>query len=523
MNNSSSPLDKSELPQLPESMWRQSIDLPSFSKLNKDIDTEVAVIGAGITGITTAYLLVKAGIKVCILETGTILDGTTGYTTAKITSQHGLIYDNLIKYFGQEGARLYFEANEKARSFISQTIHEHNISCQFQQQPAYLYADSDEQLEKLRNEWSAYEQLELPGEWVDDLPVPGLAKGAILMPDQAQFHPLQYLKTLLEYITQHGGKVYEDTTIEDKVEDIEDNKLHLQTSNGHSITCRYAVSASHFPFSDGGGLYFTRLHADRSYVVAIEPKTPLSKGIYINCGDPKRSLRSAEYNGKQLILVGGESHQTGKSDCTITRYEELEQFGQQLFGIKSIPFRWSAQDLATIDGIPYIGSITSRHPYVYVATGYGKWGMTSGTLAALIISDLIQGQKNRYAELFTPSRFKANPGIKNLAVQNAEVAAEWITGKIEKIYLKAEDLVPGQGAVVSHRGKRAGAYRDDKGIVHLVDTTCTHLGCELEWNSAERSWDCPCHGSRFNYRGAVIEGPATKNLTPLKLQYKDSE
>ncbi|MNW50039.1 Gamma-glutamylputrescine oxidoreductase [compost metagenome] len=523
MNNSPSPSEKSELPQLPESMWRQSIDLPAYPKLKSDIETDVAIVGAGITGITTAYLLVKAGLKVTILETGSILDGTTGYTTAKITSQHGLIYDNLIRYFGEEAARLYFDANEDALAFISNTIHELNIDCQLEQQPAYLYADSDEQLEKLRLEWSAYEKLGLPGEWVKDLSIADLAKDAIRMPNQAQFHPLQYLERLLEFITQHGGVLYENTTLEDKVEDVEDNKLRLLTSDGHSIICRHAVSASHFPFSDGGGLYFTRLHAERSYVVAIEPETPLPKGMYINCGDQKRSLRSAEHNGKEIILVGGESHKTGKSECTIKHYEELEKFGRELFGIKSIPYRWSAQDLVTIDGIPYIGPITSRHPNVYVATGYGKWGMTSSTVAAQIISDLILGKDNRYVDLFTPSRFKANPGIKNFVVQNAEVAAELVSGKIEKIYLKAEDLVPGQGAVVSHRGKRAGAYRDHDGLVHLVDTTCTHLGCELEWNSGELSWDCPCHGSRFDYKGSVMEGPAIKNLTPLKLQYGDSD
>lgn len=518
MNNHSSSENKFELPQFPQSMWRHTTSLPSYPTLEQDIETDVAIVGAGITGITTAYLLIKAGLRVTILETGNILDGTTGYTTAKITAQHGLIYDNLIRYFGEEGARLYFDANKEALSFIASTVREHGIDCQFKEQPSYLYADSDQQLEKLHREWLAYDKLKLPGEWVKELPIPVEAKGAIVMPGQAQFHPLEYLVKLVNYITEHGAVIYENTTLENKVEDIGEGKLRLRTSGEHYISCRYAVSASHFPFSDGGGLYFTRVHPERSYVIAAETDTPLGEGMYINCGDPKRSLRSAELNGKKVILIGGESHKTGKSDCTIKRYEDLEKFGNEHFGIQSIPYRWSAQDLVTIDGVPYIGPITSSHPNMFVATGFGKWGMTSSTLSAHLITDLILDKDNRYAGLFTPSRFKANPGIKNLTVQNADVAKEWVTGKIETIYLKPDDLVPGQGAVVKHRGKRAGAYRDDKGLIYMVDTTCTHLGCEVEWNSAELSWDCPCHGSRFDYKGFVIEGPATDNLTTLHRQ-----
>lgn len=511
------------LPRYPESLWRETSSFPSFPALKEDIQADVLIAGAGITGITSAYLLVKAGYKVAVVDAGKILDGTTGYTTAKVTAQHGLIYDQLISHFGEEGARLYFEANRDALRFIGETVREHDIDCGFTKEDAYLYADSDDQLQQLEKEWAAYEKLNLPGEWCDTIPLPIVVKGSVKMPDQARFHPLQYLNTLVDYVVKHGGDFYENTTMADSAEETGDGKLLLKTESGVTITCRSAISASHFPFYDGGGLYFTRLHADRSYVVAIEPETPYAGGMYINCGNPKRSLRAAELDGKEVILVGGESHKTGQSDCTIKHYEELEKFGGMTFGAKSVPYRWSAQDLATIDQVPYIGPITASHPHIFVATGFGKWGMTSGTLSALLISDLIQGKDSRYAELFTPSRFKANPGIKNLVVQNANVAKELVSGKVDIVHRKVEDLMPDQGAAVKHLGKKAGAYRDPEGNIYLVDTTCTHMGCECKWNPAERSWDCPCHGSRFDYTGAVIEGPATEDLPRLSPQYGSRE
>ncbi|WP_339157883.1 FAD-dependent oxidoreductase [Paenibacillus sp. FSL W8-0186] len=504
-----------ELPRYPQSMWRDTTNLPSFPRLQEDIETDVAIIGAGITGITTAYLLCKAGFKVAVVDAAEILDGTTGFTTAKITAQHGLIYDKLRKHFGDKEARLYYEANEEALSFIRSTVEEHQIDCQLQQQDAYLYADSEEQAEQLRKEWEAYEQLGLPGEWCDTLPIPIQVYGAIRMKNQAQFHPLHYLRNLVEYVVSHGGTLYENTTLEDAADHTRDGRRQLTTEGGHKITCQYAISASHFPFYDGGGFYFTRLHAERSYVVAIEPEIPLEQGMYINCGDPKRSLRSALLNDEQVILVGGESHKTGKGECTFKHYEELEKFGGKLFGAKRIPYRWSTQDLVTIDEIPYIGAITANEDKVLVATGFAKWGMTNGTAAALMFRDLIMGHGNKYTDLYTPSRFKVNPGMKNFTVQNADVAKEWVSGKVELIRRKAEDLKNDEGGVVRHLGKRAGGYKDKEGRLYIVDTTCTHLGCEVEWNEAERSWDCPCHGSRFNYEGKVLEGPATESLPLL--------
>ncbi|GIP21856.1 FAD-dependent oxidoreductase [Paenibacillus sp. J22TS3] len=512
MNSSIPP--HSELPRFPESMWRSTAQLPTYDKLKETIYTDVAIIGAGISGITTAYLLAKEGLKVALVEMNRVLEGTTGYTTAKITTQHGVFYDKLISHFGEEQARLYHDGNYEALEFIRQTVTEHGIDCQLEKQDAYLYAESEESLGKLQKEWEAYEKLGIPGEWVESIPVPLTVHGAIKVSNQAQFHPLQYLRFMLEFIEKQGGAIYEQTTLDGQIEE-ESGVLHLNTSEGYTIKCNHAVAATHFPFCDKEGLFFARLHADRSYVVAIEPETSYSGGMYINAGTPSRSLRSAKLDGKEVILVGGEGHKTGQGICTIQYYERLEQFGGELLGAKRIPYRWSAQDLITVDNVPYIGRLNGWHPNIYVATGFGKWGMTNGTLSALINRDLILGRENRYAELFSPSRFKANPGIKNLIVENSNVAKELIAGKVDIVHRKAQDLQNDEGSIVRHLGQKAAAYRDKDGTLYVVDSTCTHMGCEVSWNEGERTWDCPCHGSRFDHKGAVIEGPAKEPLKSL--------
>lgn len=504
-----------ELPQFPESLWLGSTELPSFPALAEDHVTDVAIVGAGITGITTAYLLAKAGYKVTLLEAGTIFSGTTGFTSAKISAQHGMIYNDLLKHFGEEQAWLYYKSNSEAMDWMISTAEELDISCGMKREPAYLYADMEDEktLKQLKAEFEAYQKLGIPGEWLDRVSLPLRAGGAIMLPDQARFHPLHYLKGLLQVVLEKGGKVYEHTMIGEKVDT--DGSLTLYTEGSNfKISCRHAVSASHFPFYDGGSLYFSRLHAERSYCLAVETEADYEGGMYLSASEPTRSLRAVEWGDRKLVIVGGNNHKTGQGICTFGHYEDLERFAGELLGIRSIPFRWSTQDLITLDRVPYIGK-RAEDEEIYIATGFAKWGMTNGTLAARLITDGITGSSNPYTELYDPSRFKANPGIKNFIVQNFSVAKELISGKVEIIHKKTQELGPDEGAVVFHDGKRVGGYRDPEGKLHLVDRTCTHMGCECEWNDGERSWDCPCHGSRFSYEGEVIEGPATVPLKKL--------
>lgn len=424
------------LPQFPQSLWRDSIDLPSFPKLTEDLVTDVAIVGAGITGITAGYLLANAGYKVTLLEAGEIFAGTTGFTSAKISAQHGMIYDDLLKHFGEEQARLYYSSNTEAMEWIISTAEELNLSCGITREDAFLYADNsdDKTLKQLEAEFNAYEKLGLPGQWLDNVSLPLMAGGAIKLPGQARFHPLQYLQGLLQVILDKGGTVYEHTMIGEKVD--KDGGLTLYTEGEKlKIKCRHAISASHFPFYDGGALYFSRLHAERSYCLAIQPETDYEGGMYLSAGDPTRSLRAVEWGGQRLVIVGGDNHKTGQGICTFGHYENLELFAGELLGIKSIPYRWSAQDLITLDRVPYIGKVSGEEE-IYIATGYRKWGMTSGTLAARMITDQILRKHTPYSDLYDPSRFKANPSIKNFIVQNTNVAKELIAGKVEIVHKK---------------------------------------------------------------------------------------
>ena len=317
----------------------------------------------------------------------------------------------------------------------------------------------------------------------------------------------------MQAIIEQGGQIYEHTAAL-SVE--QERPAVVATDGGHRITCSYVAACTHYPFYDGMGFYFARMHPERSYVLAVKTKKEFPGGMYISAEQPKRSLRSLVAGDDNWVLLGGESHKTGQGICTIDYYEALQAFGEQTFGIEAIHYRWSAQDLVTLDKLPFIGHLTSGKPHILVATGFRKWGMTTGTAAALLIDKLVAGEDSPYESLFAPSRFPADPSLKTLITQNANVAQHLIAGKLEMVHRRPSDLGKDEGGVVSVHGKRAGAYRNGQDELYIVDTTCTHMGCEVEWNEAERTWDCPCHGSRFSYAGEVMEGPAKKPLKRIE-------
>lgn len=508
----------SKLPKIPEPYWRDTVQLPTHQKLAKNLNVDVAIVGGGITGITAAYLLSKEGLNVALADSDVLLNGTTGHTTAKITVQHDIIYDELIQHFGAEQAKHYYEANLSGLEFIRETVNEKNIECDFTTEDAILYAVSDESMKKLIKEKEAYEKLGIPFEFTDKIPLDIEMQGALIVKNQAQFHPLKYLHTLVQEMSQAGVQIFEKTVIID-VKGTEDEPK-LITNEGFEITCQHVISASHFPFFDGNGFYFARMYADRSYVVSAKTSKPYPGGMFLSVDEPKRSLRSANDSGETVVIIGGEGHKTGQVKDTARLYENLEAFGETVFGLKEITHKWSAQDLFTLDKVPYIGNLTSNHKNIYTATGFHKWGMTNGTFAALMLRDLIVKKESLYLDLFTPSRFQSDPSVKEFLKQNADVAKHLISGKINPPSKRPQDLKANEGSPVMFQGKRAGAYKDEKGVLHLVDTTCTHLGCEVEWNNGDRTWDCPCHGSRFSYSGDVIEGPADKPLKVLDAELK---
>ncbi|OCT10973.1 (2Fe-2S)-binding protein [Paenibacillus pectinilyticus] len=503
------------LPQFPQSYWLDSVDqIPQFPSLTADLKTDVAVIGAGITGITTAYLLAKRGVKVVVLNAGRILGGTTGHTTAKVTTQHGLIYHEFLSHFGEEKTRLYYEANNEALSLIKNTVNELGIDCQFTEEDAYVYTSDEAYLNQLQDEYLAYGNLQIAADYLESNPLPFATKAAIRIRAQARFNPVPYLLRLIQEITQMGGQIFEGTTV---VGATHEKPSTVKTKQGAQVTCDYVVTASHYPFNDIKGAYFTRLHAEKSYVIAARTEKTFPEGMYINAEQPSRSLRAVTIDGEPAVLIGGEGHKTGQGLCTHQYYENLQKFGEETFGLKEILYRWSAQDVFTLDKMPYIGRQFNDVPHLLMATGYRKWGMTNSMVAAMLNTKLIVGEQSPYEEVFTPHRFHADPSVKTFVMQNANVAKHFVAGKFDLQHKQPEELSTDEGSVVSVGGKRAGAYRDTSGELHVVDTTCTHLGCEVEWNDAERTWDCPCHGSRYSYQGDVIEGPAKKALTKLSL------
>ncbi len=502
------------MPQFPESYW-QEVSLPSSDTLTKDISVDVAIVGGGITGITAGYLLKKEGLNVAILEAGKLLNGTTGHTTAKVTAQHGLIYDELIAHFGEEKAKFYYQSADSSLRFIKNLIQEKNIDCDFSEEDAYIYATTDKYANKIKQESEAYKKLGIDGELHTSIPFDISIKQALSMKRQAQFHPLKYLKQLALDFIEAGGLIYEQTTATDIEE--ENDIPKIITRDGYKVTCKQVIISSHFPFFDKEGMYFARMYPERSYVIAVKTDNEYPGGMYVSVDSPIRSLRYTPVNGEPLILIGGENHQTGQGPDTLTHYQELETFAEKTLGIKEYAYRWSTQDLITLDKLPFIGPITAQKPNILVATGYRKWGMTNGTTAAILLADTILKKDNPYQDLFSPTRSnKADPTLKKFISINADVAGHLLKGKLQYLPTNPNELQNDEGAAIMFNGERAGAYRDQHGKLHIVDTTCTHLGCECEWNHGDRTWDCPCHGSRYSYDGEVIEGPTNKPLRRIE-------
>ncbi|MBD8071555.1 FAD-dependent oxidoreductase [Bacillus sp. PS06] len=498
-----------KLPESIEPFWREGLNIPEFPKLEKDLEVDVVIVGGGITGLTSAYVLVNEGLKVAVIEANKLVNGTSGHTTAKITAQHDLIYDEFIQHFGRSKARLYYEANIEALQFIKKTVEEHQIDCDFKEQDAYLYSTTDEYAEKIKTEAKAYKTLGIDGGIIDQIPFDIKVKNALVMKNQAQFHPVKYLAHLIKLITDKGGLIFEET-VAVNVETGE--KPTVITRDGKRATGGFVIACSHFPFFEGLGLYSTRMYADRSYVVAVKANTTYPEGMYLSVDQPSRSLRSASNNGEEVIIIGGGGHKTGQATDTMKEYNHLADFSEQVFEVKEMVNRWSAQDLTTLDKVPYIGELTTNEPNILVGTGYRKWGMTSSTVAALLFRDIILKRQNNYRDLYSPSRFYADPSLKNFLLTNMDVAKHLIKGKMDIPQKSVDDIPNGEAAVISFNGHRKGAFKDEEGKVFIVDTTCTHVGCEVAWNNGEKTWDCPCHGSRFSYTGEVIEGPAEKPL-----------
>ena len=474
-----------------ESIWSQTCRLRQREALPGDMKTDIAVIGAGMAGILIASALQEAGRRVIVLEAERIAGGQTRNTTAKLTCQHGLLYEKLIRTLGEEKARQYAQANAAALMEYRRIIADRNIDCDLEQRDAWVYGSNAAQLWK---EAEAAAALGLPATFVEETKLPFPTAGAVRFANQAQFHPLKFLQAISEPLT-----IYENTS----VQSVEENQII--TTRGR-VQAEQIVFACHYPFVNFPGMYFARMHQERSYVIALENAAPMD-GMWIGAEQGAYSFR----NYGPLLLLGGGGHRCGENSAG-GRYDLLRQQAAQWFPGSREVAHWSAQDCVTADSVPYIGPYAASRPNWFVATGFQKWGMTSSMVAAMLLRDRICGKENPWAEVFDPGRFdektltglaqESGQAVKGLAKQLFQIPAE-----------AARELPPGHGGIVFWKGKKLGVYKDESGALWPVDIRCPHLGCQLEWNPDERSWDCPCHGSRFDYRGKLISGPAQENIT----------
>jgi glycine/D-amino acid oxidase-like deaminating enzyme/nitrite reductase/ring-hydroxylating ferredoxin subunit len=500
--------DRPTLPGDARSLWIETGPAPGYPQLDERVSVDVVVIGAGIAGLTSAYLLKRSGKTVAVVDSKAILHGATGYTTAKITSLHHLIYADLIAKHGEDRARLYGEAQEAALRFIGETAETAGIACEWQAQDAFTYTEDPSEVDKLRAEVDAAKRLGLPAEFTRDCGLPFGVAGAVRFREQAQFHPRKFLVGLAETLPGDGSYLFENTRATGFSRD--DGVVVVQTDRG-DLSATDVIVATHLPIFDGG-MFFAKAHPQRSYCVTARYPQGLD-GMYISVGGSTRSLRGAPYEDSSLLLVGGEGHKTGQDLHNEDRYLALEDYARERFGVTDFVHRWSTHDYVPVDRIPYVGKLSRAHEDVFVATGFGKWGMTNGVVAAMILSDQILGRQNPWAHVFDSKRIALVASVKEFIQENAGVAKLFVGDRVNHPQkTTAEELAPGEGGIVTVGGKKAAAYRDEAGALHAFSHVCTHLGCHLRWNPAETSFDCPCHGSRFDTEGKVIQGPAVRDL-----------
>lgn len=473
-----------------ESIWSKTFEIKQCPPLEGDIQADVAVIGAGMAGILTAWQLERAGVHAVVLEADRIGGGQTENTTAKITAQHGMFCHAFLEKKGEETARSYAQANKAAVEEYKRIIRQEKIDCDFQMCDAYVYsADGD----LLRREVEAAKRLGIAASLEKNLEIPVSCAGAVCFPEQAQFHPLKFLSALADQLA-----VYENTPVK------EVEGTLVKTAFG-SVKAKKVVIATHFPFINFPGMYFARMHQERSYVLALEHAGEL-RGMYIGDGSDTLSFRQYQ----DYILFGGQAHRTGKSREG-GRYRALKEAAAELFPGSAVAACWSAQDCITTDSVPFIGQYAADRPDWLVATGFQKWGMSSSMAAAMLLRDRICGIENPYAEAFEPARFSTEDFPK--LMKEGGQAVKGLTKRF--FHLPGETvarLERGHGAVVETPQGKAGVYKTEEGEIHQVDIVCPHLGCELSWNPDERSWDCPCHGSRFDWEGNLLDGPAQEGI-----------
>lgn len=486
-----------------ESIWSASVVLPERPALTRDISTEAAVIGGGLVGILTALLLAERGVETVVLEANRIGSGQTRNTTAKLTVQHELIYDRLIQDFGLRKARQYAEANTKALAEYRRIIAEREIDCDFFDCRSFLYTKGE--IRALEREAEAAHRVGLEAELTTETELPFRISAALAYEGQAAFNPMKFLAGVSEGLT-----VFEHT----KVKRVEGKLL---VCDGAQVRAKHVVFAAHFPFVNVPGYYFAKMHQGREYVIALENAAEF-QNTYVGIDPDGLTFR----NDGAVTLVGGGGHRTGENSKG-GQYRMLRRAAAGLWPESRETRHWSAQDCMTPDGVPYIGRFSRARPDWYVCTGFNRWGMTSAMVSALLVSGMITGERPSFAGVFSPQRQTTPPAAKSI-LKNGLQAVKGLGRTVFKLPEEnIRDLPKGHGGVVEYEGGKFGVYKDEEDVCHIVDIRCPHLGCMLEWNPDDKSWDCPCHGSRFDIQGRLLDNPAQEDVCAQQSPAKAEE
>jgi len=486
----------------PLSLWLATTGATDFPVLHGTVEVDVAVIGGGIAGLTAALALKRSGRSVAVLEAGRIGTGVTGHTTGKVTSLHRLAYTDLQRSHGTSAARVYGAANQAALEHIGRTVAAEDLSCGFRRVANYTFAAGPDALPEVRAEAGLAATLGLPSTFTTDVPLPFPVAGAVRFDGQAQIHAVQYLQGLAGKVDGGGSFVFERTRAVDLREG---TPVTVAAATG-TVLAGDAIVATNVPFGDHGR-FESLCRPHRSYIVAAPVDTPPLDATFISADEPMHSLLTVRLDGTTYLLVGGGGHPADEQVDPAPRHAALARYARSHFRAGSVSYRWSTQDALPQDGLPYAGPLNPDSRHAFVITGLRKWGLTNGTAAALALADLLNGTPNAWAALFDSNRAPRRP-----TAQAAPRAGDSVSHTDSAA--RAADLAPGDGTVLDADGTSTACYRDEAGHVHAVSAVCTHLGCTVGFNRADRTWDCPCHGSRFDVDGKVIQGPATEDLPP---------
>src|SRR6185369_12314174 len=501
--------------QATTSIWMATANPPSPSPLKESIRTDICIIGAGIAGLTTAFLLGREGRSVVVLDDGMIGGGMTGRTTAHLSNAYDDRYVEIEKLHGAEASRLTAESHSAAIDKIAEIVSREKIDCNFEWVDGFLFGATPDAVDLLNDELAAAHRAGLTAvEKVTRAPVKSFDTGvALRFPRQGQFHPLQYLDGLARAIVRDGGRIFGQTHAT-KFEG--GTEARVETSHGPVVTSEVVVVATNTPVNDLVAIH-TKQAPYVTYVIGVRvPKGSVTRALYWDTGDPYHYLRLQSENGHDVLIVGGEDHKTGQENDGNERFGRLEQWTRERFPqMGEVEYRWSGQVMEPVDGLAYIGRNPLDDDNVYIATGDSGQGMTHGTIAGMLLTDLIQGRENKWEDLYSPSRLRVK-SLPEYASENINVAGQYADYVTAGDIKSESELKPCQGAIMRDGLSKLAVYRDHSGKLHKMSAVCPHMGCVVAWNSTEETWDCPCHGSRFSAEGRVYQGPANSDLEAVK-------